>query len=220
VLGRISKAYAGWQGKRAETKSEVEPEQKEPRRRHVAWRNPTTPRLMIGWKIPASSASLRDTATLSVIAALAFGEPSDLYQRLVVKEQRVLELSSDPDDVLHKDPGLFKVDAKLKPGESFDSIQDEIQKKLDDLGKGAIDDKELDAAKRHLKSRLILEMQTPDAIAVRLAFMTATIGDPRALDGYVAELGSVTKDDVARMARTHLIPAHRTTITLAKAGAK
>jgi len=216
LLDRIGKAYAGWQGKRAETKTEPEPEQKEPRRKDLVWKQPTTPRLMIGWKIPAAVTSLRDAATLSAIAALAFGEPSELYQRLVVKEQRVLELASDPDDVLHRDPGLFRVDAKLKNGESFDAIQDAIQKTLDDFGAGKFDEKDLDATKRHLRSRLVLEMQTPDTIAIRFAFMTATLGDPRAFDAYLAELAHVTKDDVARVCKSFLVSSRRTTITLKK----
>src|SRR5207302_11402327 len=88
-LDQITKAYGGWQGKRAATKTEIEPDQKEARRKDVIWKMPTTPRLTIGWKIPAAPASLRDTATLSVISALAFSEPSALYQRIVVKEQKV-----------------------------------------------------------------------------------------------------------------------------------
>jgi zinc protease len=214
VLDQITKAYGGWQGKRAVTKTEQEPEQKEARRKDLAWKQPTTPRLTLGWKIPAASASLRDTATLAVISALAFSEPSALYQRLVVKEQKVLELSSDPDDVLHRDASLFKVEAKLKPGQAFDPILDAIQKTLDDLGAGNVDAGELEATKRHLKSRLVLEMQTPDAIATRMALMLTTLGNPRALDAWIAELGAVTKDDVSRVAKAFLVPTRRTAITL------
>lgn len=214
VLDQVTKAYGGWQGKRAETKVEVEPDQKGARRKDVTWKMPTTPRLVIGWKIPAASSSLRDTAALSVISSLVFSEPSPLYQRLVVKEQKLLELGSDPDDVLHRDPALFKVDAKLKAGESFDAMLDQIQKALDEVGKGNVDPAALDATKRHLKSRLVLEMQTPDSIATRLAFMTATLGDPKALDAYISELGQVTKDDVSRVAKNYLMDARRTTITL------
>jgi zinc protease len=116
--------------------------------------------------------------------------------------------------VLHRDPALFKVDAKLKPGESFDAMIEQIQKTLDELGKGNVDAGELEATKRHLKSRLVLEMQTPDTIATRLAFMTASLGSPQALDAYVAELSQVSKDDVTRVAKTFLIPTRRTAITL------
>lgn len=214
VLDQITKAYGPWQGKRAVTKTEQEPEQKEARRKDLAWKMPTSPRLTIGWKVPAANTSLRDTATLGVIAALAFSEPSALYQRIVVKEQKVLDLSSDPDDVLHRDPSLFKVDAKLKPGQAFDPILETIQKTLDDLGAGNVDANELEVTKRHLKSRLVLEMQTPDTIATRMAFMLAALGNPNALDAYLGELARVTKDDVARVAKTFLIPTRRTVITL------
>jgi zinc protease len=220
VLDQVTTAYAGWQGKRAETKVVAEPEQKEARRRDITWKMPTAPRLAIGWRIPAASTSMRDTATLSVIAGLAFSEPSALYQRLVVKEQRVLELSSDPDDVLHRDPGLFRVDAKLKQGESFDGILEAIQSTLDLLAQGNVDLAELEATKQHLRNRLVLEMQTPNAIAIRLAFMTATFGDPRALDAYISELTRVTKEDVARVAKANVAPTRRTTITLSPPGTK
>jgi zinc protease len=220
VLDQVTRAYGGWQGKRAPTKVVAEPEQKEPLRKDLTWKMPTTPRLSIGWKIPAASTSIRDTATLSVIAGLAVSEPSALYQRLVVKEQRLLELSSDPDDVLHRDPGLFRVDAKLKPGESFDAILDAIQNTLDAIAQGNVDPAELEATKQHLRNRLVLEMQTPNAVAIHLAFMTATFGDPRALDAYLSELTRVTKEDVARVAKANVAPARRTAITLSPPGKK
>jgi len=213
VLEQVKKAYAGWQGKRAETKTEAEPEQKEPRRKDLVWKSPTTPRLSIGWKVPQVSASMRDAAALSVIASLAFGEPSDLYQRLVVKEQRALELSCDPDDALHKDPGLFRVDAKLKPGEAFDGVLEAIQSTVDSLAKGDVDPARLEATKRHVKGRMVLSMQTPDAVAVRLAYMHAVAGAPGAFDAFVAELAQVTKDDVARAAK-YLATSRRNVVTL------
>lgn len=214
VLDHVKKAYAGWQGRRAETKAAAEPEQTEARRKDVVWKGPTTPRLAIGWKVPAASASMRDVAALTVIAAFAFGEPSELYQRLVVKEQRVLELSCDPDDAIHKDPGLFRVDAKLKPGEPPGGVIDTIQADIDALAKGEIDPTRLDAARSHIKGRMVLEMQTPDAVAARLAFFHAVAGSPGKLEEFVAELARVTKDDVARAAK-YLTVSRRNVVTLA-----
>lgn len=213
VLDQVKQAYAGWTGKRAETKVDAEPEQNEARRKDLVWRGPTTPRLAVGWKVPQTSASMRDSAALAVIAALAFGEPSELYQRVVVKEQRALELSCDPDDALHKDPGLFRVDAKLKPGEPFEGVLDAIQATVDALAKGEVDQARLDATKSHIKGRMILSMQTPGDVAVRLAYMHAVAGAPGAFDAYLAELTQVTKDDVARAAK-YLTTTRRNVVTL------
>jgi zinc protease len=213
VLEQVKKAYTGWTTKRAETKTEVEPEQTEARRKDLVWKSPTTPRLAIGWKVPQVSASMRDAAALGVIAALAFGEPSELYQRVVVKEQRVLELSCDPDDALHKDPGLFRVDAKLKPGEAFDGVLDAIQNTVDALAKGEVDAARLEATKSNLRGRMVLSMQTPDAVAVRLAYLHAVAGAPGSFDALISELAQVTKDDVARAAK-YLTTSRRNVVTL------
>ena len=73
----------------------------------------------------------------------------------------------------------------------------------------------------------MLGMQTPGAVAERLALLTAaTGGDPHAFDRYMASAFATTKDDIARVAKMLTI-THRNMITLsppkapsAKTGAK
>ena len=100
-----------------------------------------------GTKLPSAKDKLADAAALGVLVTLVFGEPSDLYQKLVVKDQKVIELGADPDEVLHKDPGLLRVDAKLKDGTSFDEITTAIQNALDAVAQGKIDEQELASAR-------------------------------------------------------------------------
>jgi zinc protease len=218
VMALVKKHYTGWQGKRAETRVTPEPEQKAARRKDLVWKGPTVPRLQIGWKVPAVSASMNDAAALSVLVALVFGEPGELYQRLVVREQKVLELSADPDDALNLDPGLLLAGAKLKAGTSFEEILSAVQGAVDDVGAGKAKEDDVVAAREHLLSSITLGMQTPTDIAIRMAYLTAKTGDPRALDQYVDAIRRVTPADVARVAAAYLTTARRNVVTLSPPG--
>ena len=222
VLDLVKKSYGAWKGRRANPTIQTEPEQRAPRRHDMIWKGPTTPRMTIAYKVPGAAESpkgtpkdaLADSAALGVLATMVFGEPSALYQKLVVTEQKVIGLEADPDEMLHRDPGLMRVDAKLKEGTSFDEILADVQGALDAVAQGKVDDKELADARNHLTSGLVLSMQTPGDVAVRLAYLTAaTGGDPHAFDRYMAAVGMVGKDDLVRVAKM-LTAAHRDVVTL------
>jgi len=225
VLELVKANYGDWKGKRAQPAIKTEPEQTAPRRRDMTWKAPTTPRMLLGYKVPSAKDHLADAAALGVLTTLVFGEPGELYQRLVVKEQKVIELGADSDEVIHKDPSLMRVDVKLKEGTSFDEILGAIQGALDAVAQGKIDEQELASARSHLTSAIVLSMQTPGAVAERVAFLTAATGDPHAFDRYMQAALATTKDDVQRVAKM-LTPAHRNLVTLsppksvAKGGAK
>jgi zinc protease len=210
----VEAAYAGWTGHRAPTPAKVEPEQTAPRSRAITWKGPTLPRLLEGFKIPATGASIPDAAALAVVAALTFGESSDLYQRLVVKEQKLLELSSDPADVFSRDPGLFTIEAKLKGDTTFDEVVKAVDEALARVARGETPEARLTATKSHLANGLVLSLQTPQALGIALARWTALTGDVHALEAYKKALSSVSGEDVARVARTYLVPARRNVVTL------
>ncbi len=215
VLELVKTNYGSWQGKRATTATVVEPEQTTPRTRALTWNAPTLPRVQVGYKVPDATHSA-DVAALAVLAVLAFGEPSDLYQRLVVSEQKLIALGADPEETVHKDAGLFTIDAKIKPGAAtFDEISGAIQSAIDSVAQGNAKPADVEAARMHLSNATLLGLQTPSAIAIELARMMATTGDVHGLDRFLFEVSKVTKDDVARVAKTYLIAAKRTTVTLA-----
>lgn len=213
ILELVKQSYGDWKGKRAQPVIKTEPEQTAARRRDLVWKGPTTPRMLLGYKVTSAKDKLADAAALGVLVTLVFGEPSDLYQKLVVKDQKVIDLGADPDEALHKDPGLLRVEAKLKEGTSFDEITTAIQNALDAVAQGKIDEQELASARSHLTSSIVLAMQTPGSVAERLATLTAATGDPHGFDKYMTAAFAVTKDDVARVAKM-LNPAHRNLVTL------
>ena len=214
ILDLVRANYTDWKAKRAQPKIEPEPEQTEARQKALVWKGPTTPRMTLGYKIPAASANLHDAAALAVTSTLVFGEPGELYQRLVVREQKVIELNADPDEALHKDPGLLRIDAKLKAQTSFDEITAAVQAALDGVARGDAKPADVEVARTHLISALTLSMQTPGSVAERLAYLTAVTGDVHGFERYMAELHTVTPEDIARVTKAYLVPTRRNVVTL------
>lgn len=215
TLALIRANYKDWQGHRAKPEIKPEPEQTAPRSKALTWKNPTVPRLTIGYKIPSTGSSLRDVAALTVLRALLFDESSALYQRLVVSEQRVIDISSDPDDLLHRDAGLFRVDAKLRAGTTFDEIVRAIDDEIAKVGRGEVKPAELEAVRAHVLNAATLGLQTPGAVAERLAIWTAvTDGDVRSFETFAKEVNELTLADVSRVAKQYLTPEHRNVVTM------
>ncbi len=215
TLAQIRANYKDWSGHRAKPEIKVEAEQTAARTKALTWKNPTVPRLQIGYKIPSTGSSLRDVAALSVLRALVFDESSPLFQRLVVQEQKVIEIGSDPDDLLHRDPGLFRVDAKLRSGTSFDEIVKAVDDELAKVGRAEVKPELLEAVRSHVLNATTLGLQTPGGVAERIAFWTAvTDGDVRAFETYAKAVSDLTLQDVARVAKQYLTPERRNVVTL------
>lgn len=217
VLPLIQQHYGAWSGRRAQPAIQPEPEQSTPRRRDLAWTGGPTPRrLLVGYRIPAFGTATNDTAALEVVHALAFSESSELYQRLVVREQRLISLESWRAD-FHRDPQLFVIEARLAQGTSFDEVIEAITAELARIGRGETSADRLRDVISNLRYALPMEVQTPSDAANMLGRFMALTGDPDTLEQYHSRLASVTPEDVARVARTYLVPARSNTITLSPA---
>jgi zinc protease len=213
TVAAIKEAYGTWRGTRARTAVKAEPEQKAPRARTLTWHGETEPRMTIAYRTPSVKASLADAAARATLASAVFGTPSDLYQRLVVSEQKAFSIEADSRGLGAKDPGGFEVDARLKGTTSFDEIIGAVQAALDAAARGQLSGEKIEAARDHLLNETIVRAQTPAQVAVALAVTAGTVGDVRAFERYVDALGAVKPEDVARVAKA-LTPAHRSVVTL------
>lgn len=213
TLAAIKDAYSGWHGTRARTAVKAEPEQKGPRARALTWHGETEPRMAIAYRTPAMKASLLDAAARATLASALLGTPSDLYQRLVVNEQKVLSIEADSRGTGAKDPSSFEIEARLKGTTSFDEIIGAVQGGLDAAARGELSAEKIEAARDHLLNETILRAQTPGQVATALAVAAGTVGDVHAFERYVEALAAVKPADVARVAKT-LTPARRSVVTL------
>src|ERR1019366_647485 len=95
VRAMVDKYWGAWKRGSYKPDIPVEPAQNGPRTARVDWPSPTLPIVAVAFKAPAYNDATRETAALDALANLAFSSTSDLYQRLVVKEQKADSVSAN-----------------------------------------------------------------------------------------------------------------------------
>ena len=195
-----------------------EPQQDGPRTAHVDWSSPTLPYLVVAFRGPAYSDEKKDKAALDLLASIAFGENSDLYQRLVLKEQKVDQLY--PSFGHQIDPELFSVYARVKDPQDVEYVRDQILATFERYKKDLIPPAKLDATRSRMRYSVALAMDSSEAIASALAPFIALRRTPETINKLFTLYESITPEDVRATAQQYFVERNRTMVTLAtrKAG--
>jgi zinc protease len=213
----LTKRYWGtWQ--RGTYKADIsdEPEQKESRTAHIPWDAPTLPHLAVAFRGPKFSDSSKDVAALDVFQSVAFGENSDLYQQLVLKEQKVDVLEAD---FGHKaDPELFTVYARVKYPAQVGYVREQILKTVERFKTEQIDQARLDATRSRMRYGFAMAMNSNDRIAGALAPYIALERTPETLNRLFDTYQTVTASDVRDAVKKYFRDENRTVVTLATKG--
>ena len=212
VRDAVEKTWGAW--KRGKYKPEIpqEPPQEEARTAKVDWPVPTLPIVEIAFKAPAYTDTAKDTAALDALAFLGFSPTSDLYQKLVIQEQKVDLLSAyAPQSV---DPSLFVVRARIKDPTDMDYVQQQILSTTHSFQEKPVDSPRLDAVRKHLRYELALQMDSNDAIAEALAPFVALRRTPETINKYFEQYAQLTAADVQQAAQKYLVEKGRTIVTL------
>ncbi len=212
VLAKVKKYYGDWKGEDFKQQIPVEPAQKEARKAHIDWDSPTLPYVGVAYRAPAFSETQKDAAALDLLSAIAFGENSDIYQKLVLNEQKAVFVSPDFDN--HLDPELFTVFAQIKDVKDLDYVKDEIVKTYKKYTKEKIPQKQLDETRSRLRYGFSLGMNSNDAIAGTLARFIALRRSPDTIDKIFALYDSITPEDIRAAADKYFNDNSQTTITL------
>ena len=206
------------EGKRGSHKAEIpqEPAQTAPRSAEVKWPAPTLPILTIAFKSPAYTDSAKDTAALSALSAMAFSASSDLYQKLVVQDQKLDALFASAPNLV--DPGLFQITARVKKAADMDGVRDEILATIRGFQEKPVDAARLEAVRKRLRYSVATQMQSADAIAAILASFVALRRTPETMNKLYEQYASLTADDVKQAAAKYLVEPSRTIVTLTAGG--
>lgn len=212
VRALVDKFWGQW--KHGSFKAEIpqEPPQEAPRTATVDWPTPTLPVVDIAYKGPAYTDTAKDSAALEALAFLAFSPTSDLYQKLVVTEQKAASLGASAPE--HVDPSLFEIVVRARQGGDLDYLRDQVYDTVKTFREKPVDAARLDTVRKHLRNELILRMQSSDAIAATLAPFVALKRTPDTLNLFYDQLASLTPDDVKAAAAKYLVDNNRTTVTL------
>ncbi len=221
TLAMVKKYFGDW--KRGDYTPQIpnEPAQTEARAEHIDWPSPTLPYVDVAFRGPAYSDTDIDHAALDLLQAYAFGENSDLYQKLVLKEQKVDSLDTSFADRM--DPELFYVESRVKDEKDLDHVRDEVLATYKRFTTELIPQDKLDATRSRLRYSFALSLNSSSAIAGTLASYVGLRGTPESVNKVYALYDRVTPEDVRAAAARYFVDQNRTIVTLtskAKGGAE
>ena len=191
----------------------AEPTQTAPRTSHIDWPSPTLPIVAIAFRGPAYSDVEKDKMALDLLALVAFGQNSDLYQELVLKEQKVDTLGASFDDQM--DPELFTVLARIKDPKDADYARHQILATYKRYTTELIPQAKLDATRSRLRYGFAMTMNSSDAIASTLAAFISLRRTPETIDKLASVMDAITAQDIRDMAKKYFRDESRTIVTLA-----
>ena len=213
----LTKRYWGdW--KRGTYKADIpeEPEQREARTAHIDWPSPTLPHLAIAFRGPAYSDDNKDKAALDLLAAIAFGENSELYQQLVLKEQKVDILGPDFSDQM--DPEMFVMFARVKDPANVNAVRDRIVETFKRYTTETVPQSKLDATRSRMRYGFAMAMNSNDAIARAVAPYISLRRTPETINKLFEIYQGITPEDIRDAAKKYFREDARTVVTLATKG--
>lgn len=212
TLALIRKYYAGWKKGYTPPAITPEPPQKAERTAEVSYPGKTLPILDIGYKGDAFDPNNRDYVAALLLQELAFGETSELRKKLLLKEQKVQSLAASVP--MNRDQPLFEIYSMVKKPEDLAYVRDEIYRTLEQFKTTPADAARLRDLKRRNKYGFLMALDTPDAVAGRLARFVALTGDIAAVDALYAQMDTITPEDLMRAAKKYFTPERRTVVVL------
>lgn len=208
VMPLVERHYGDWRPGYVAPDVPTEPPQDEERRVEVAYDGRTLPYIWLAYKFDRFDPADSRRAAADLLVELAFGSTSELYQRLVLDEQVVEFLNAEAN--VNRDPSLLDIYARIKDPERVEYVIEVIDETIADFQTSAPGNDRVSDLKSRLKYEFLMDLQTPDSTARRLARYVAVSGGLDDVNALYRTYETVTPDDVLRAAQHYLSPQRRT----------
>lgn len=212
TLDLIEKYWGDWKRGDYRVQIPVEPPLPGPRYEHMPWEGPTLPYLINAWRGPAFGTDNRETPALMLLAEIYFGQTSDIYQQLVVRERFSDQFFAQPP--LNVDPGLFAIGARLTDAKHAAAVTAAIQATLLRARTEPLDAAKLAEAKSRVKYGFANTLNSASAMAATLARFVAYERDVETLNRLYAQFDQVTPADIVEVANRVFIDANRASLSI------
>ncbi|MBD0369619.1 MAG: insulinase family protein [Pyrinomonadaceae bacterium] len=216
ALGLTKKYFGEWKRGNYVPQIPAEPEQTEARTAHIDWPSTTNPYLAVAFRGPAYSDEKKDKAALDILASIAFGENSDIYQRLVLKEQKVDDWDVSFDNQI--DPELFAITARVKDPKDMDYVREQILAAFKRYTQELVPQDKLDATRSRMRYRTALSMNSSQAIARVITQYIALKRTPETINKLFDLYDQITPADIRDAAARYFVERNRTIVTLSQKG--
>jgi len=212
TMAMIRNYYDGWQPGYVAPKVPVEPRQKAEKRIQVSYPGQSLPILWVAYKMDAFDPANRSRVAADLLAELAFGETSEIYNKLVLDEQVVEFLAADAN--VNRDPGLIDIISRVKDPSKVDYVLGEIDRTIAEYQSSTPDPARLADLKSRIKYAFLMGLDTPDHVAGGLARIISTTGGIEAVDELLTAYDSITPEEVQAAAAKYLTSDQRTIAVL------
>jgi zinc protease len=212
TLALITKYYGSWEKGYTPPAVVPEPPQRSERSAEVSYPGRTLPILSIAYKGDAFDPDNREYVAALLLGELAFGQNSDLYKQLYIKEQKVQLISASIP--MNRDQPLFTIYSMVKNPADVEYVRDEVYRTLERFKTEPVGEKQLGDLKRRNKYSFLMGLDTPDRVAGGLARLVALTGGISVVDRLYAALDKVTPEDIMRAAQKYFVPERRSVVLL------
>jgi zinc protease len=211
------RAFSSWKGTRDKTSPVADAPLTVERRREVAWSGAIAPRLAIGWRVPTSSTDRKTAALATVLSTVLFADAAPLTRALVKEKGLALRVETWFES--KRDPSLFPVMVELAEGVKPAVVVDEIERALDAIARGEIDDAWLRDAKSHIRYATLLSMTSADTVGGTIVHASGHAMEPAALDQILVEVSRVERAELAAFVAQHFHKRARAVVIVTPAPA-
>jgi len=209
----IEKYWGDWKSGNYKVDIPLDPEPTQPVYAHVKWQTSTLPFVTVGFHGPAFSDSKSDMAVMDIISNLEFSQSSELYQKLVIKEQKVDQFFSYfPDRI---DPYLLTVFARVKDAGDIAYVREEILKTFAKVRTQDVQENRLNEIKSNLKYSFANGMNSSRSIAQAMVGYVSKTRDPETVNKVYRLYDSVSSQDVKTKANKFFTDNRLVVTTLA-----
>jgi zinc protease len=212
VFSMAKKYYGDWKPGYIQPKIESEPKQQEQRIAEVDYEGRTLPLILIGYKMDAFDPQNKDYVAANLFEALAFGQVSDIYKKLVLDEQKVQMIAAGSSS--NRDPGLFMIYSMVKDEADINYVRDEIAKTLEKFKSQPVDEKLLNDLKKREKYSFLMNLNTPERVASALPFFLTIQGRIEIVDEFYSQLDKVTPQDIMNAAKKYFVETNKNEVIL------
>jgi zinc protease len=214
VFTLAEKYYGDWKRGNYTPAIPTEEAQKEERSGHIE-RGDVLPAMMLAYKTPDFTSNLKETIALETIGTLLSSNKSDLYQRLVFKEQKAKSFWAWQTSE-NKDPQAFRVVFRVDRGKEsdLDYLKMQFEAEMEKIKTEPIDAAFLADIKSNSKYAMLGGLNNPQSIASTLASYYQKTSNPNAVGDYLAALNALTKEDIMAAANKYFNSESRTIVTM------
>ena len=188
-------------------KPQIEPVQKGIK--HVEVKAPAdSPQLAMAWKVPRLQVGAQDDVepyALELLSAVLDGYDNARLNRVMVKQERVVNDVGVSYDMISRGPELFQINASLAKGKTVAQAEASIRRVLNEIAQKGVLDSELKRIKVRLLSSQIYKRDSIFGQAMEIGGMEMAGFSWRDIDPMLEKMQTITPEQVQAVTKKYLL---------------